>query len=131
MWNTTQFGGGWLGFPDVCKTPALGNIPFPYPNFGTHALGTNPCFTVLYCIAPVHNKGTKKAISFGDQPGATGGVASQVFMSQTSHLGNYSRKYKICNKPAVRLSGIEKSNRRNVVVFDIIPCAQFVTRTYG
>ncbi len=124
MFNTTQLAGGWIGWPDMCKTPPT-MLPIPYPNIGTHALAPNPCFRVLYCCAPVHNKNTKKAISFGDQPGVAGGVASQVFMSQTSHLAAYSRTYKINNKPAVRLTGVEKSNRRNVIVFDIIPCVQF------
>jgi len=124
MYNITSLGGGFLGFPDFCKTPPA-MLPIPYPNFGTHLLAPNPCFRILFCCAPVHNKGTLKAISFGDQPGVAGGIASQVFMSKTGHLANYSSTYKLNNKPSVRLSGIEKSNRRNVIVFDIIPSIQF------
>ncbi len=126
MFNTTSLGGGYLGWPDMCKTPPA-MLPIPYINFGTHALSPNPCFRVLFCCAPVHNKKAKKAVSFGDQPGVAGGIASQVFMNQTSHLAGYSRTYKINNQPSVRMTGIEKSNRRNVIVFDIIPSIQFVS----
>ncbi|HLU01622.1 MAG TPA: DUF4150 domain-containing protein [Advenella sp.] len=129
MYNTTSLGGGFLGFPDCCKTPPAGMAPLPYPNFGTHLLAPNPCFRILFCGAPVHNKGTIKAISFGDQPGVAGGIASQVFMSKTSHLANYSKTYKLKNKPSVRFTGIEKSNRRNVIVFDVAPSVQFKVET--
>ncbi len=127
-YNITSLGGGFIGLPDCCKTPPA-MLPIPYPNFGTHLLAPNPCFRVLFCCGPVHNKGTKKAISFGDQPGVAGGLASQVFMNKTSHLANYSNRYKICNKASVRLSGLEKSNRRNVVVLDAIPSIQFINLT--
>ena len=125
MYNITLLGGGFLGWPDCCKTPPA-MLPIPYPNFGTHLLAPNPCYRVLINCAPVHNKGTKKVVSFGDTPGVAGGVASQVVMNQTKHLANYSTRYKICNKPSVRLSGVEKSNRRNVIVIDIIPSFQFI-----
>jgi hypothetical protein len=130
MYNITSISGGFFGLPDCCKTPPA-MLPIPYPNFGAHLLCPNPCFRILFCCGPVHNKGSKKLVSFGDQPGVAGGIMSQVFMRKTSHLANYSTTYKIKNKPSVRFSGVEKSNSRNVFVVDAIHFWQTKTETFA
>lgn len=129
QYNMTSLGGGWIGAPDCCKTPAAGMFPVPYPNFGTNVLAPNPCFRIILCGGPAHNKKTYKAISFGDQPGVAGGAVSQKFMSKTAHICNYSKVYKLRNKPAVRFGAIEWSNNRNVVAASACPSFCFKVET--
>jgi hypothetical protein len=102
--------------PDVCKTPTpSGPVPIPYPNFGfssdlakgtrtVTADGGNSC-----AIA-----GSEFAISYGDEPGVVGGVASGTFKKEITWI-TYSFDVKIENKGACRLTDKMFHNHSNTV----------------
>jgi hypothetical protein len=69
---------------DVCKTPAPPAPvppPLPYPNFATTAT-PGPGYTTktLAMATPIFTKGSKTAISNGDQPGVAMGLISSKIM---------------------------------------------------
>ena len=70
--------------PDVCKTPSPGGpVPIPYPNIAQSITLSNGTTTVKGDKAMAANKGSKFALSNGDQAGTVGGVKSNVFMQHT------------------------------------------------
>src|SRR5690348_6182262 len=73
--------------PDVCKTPTPGGpVPTPYPNIAQSITLSDGTTTVKGDKAMAANKGSKLALSNGDQAGTLGGVKSNVFMKEATWL---------------------------------------------
>lgn len=99
--------------PDVCKTPTPGGpVPIPYPNIAQSVTNSDGTTTVKTDKAMANNKGSKFAISNGDNAGTLGGVKSNVFMKEATWI-NYSFDVKMDNKNACRLTDPMFHNAEN------------------
>lgn len=99
--------------PDVCKTPSpAGPVPIPYPNIAQSVTLTNGTTTVKGDKMMVANKGSKFAMSNGDQAGTVGGVKSNVFMKEATWI-LYSFDVKLQGKGACRLTDKMFHNAEN------------------
>jgi hypothetical protein len=101
--------------PDVCKTPTPGGpVPMPYPNIAQSITLSNGTTTVKGDKAMAANKGSKFAMSNGDQAGTVGGVKSNVFMKEATWI-LYSPDTKLESKNACRLTDPMYHNAENTV----------------
>jgi hypothetical protein len=101
--------------PDVCKTPTPGGpVPMPYPNIAQSITLSDGTTTVKGDKAMAANKGSKFALSNGDQPGTIGGVKSNVFMKEATWI-LYSPDVKLQSKNACRLTDSMFHNSENTV----------------
>jgi hypothetical protein len=101
--------------PDVCKTPTPGGpVPMPYPNIAQSITLSDGTTTVKGDKAMAANKGSKFALSNGDQAGTLGGVKSNVFMKEATWI-LYSFDVKLQNKNACRLTDPMYHNAENTV----------------
>jgi hypothetical protein len=99
--------------PDVCKTPSPGGpVPIPYPNIAQSITLSNGTTTVKGDKAMAANKGSKFALSNGDQAGTVGGVKSNVFMKEATWI-LYSFDVKMDGKSAARLTDKMFHNAEN------------------
>ena len=99
--------------PDVCKTPSpAGPVPIPYPNIAQSITLTNGTTTVKGDKMMAANKGSKFALSNGDQAGTVGGVKSNVFMKEATWI-LYSFDVKLQGKNACRLTDKMFHNAEN------------------
>lgn len=99
--------------PDVCKTPTPGGpVPMPYPNIAQSITLSNGTTTVKGDKIMAANKGSKFALSNGDQPGTIGGVKSNVFMKEATWI-LYSFDVKMNGKNACRLTDPMFHNSEN------------------
>lgn len=112
-------GGSWMSIatiPDVCKTPSpSGPIPLPYPNISQASTLTGGSTTVKVDggnMAAI--KGSKFAMSSGDEPGTLGGIKSSTFKQASTWL-LYSFDVKIEGKNACRFSDKKFQNNENTV----------------
>ncbi|WP_081268476.1 DUF4150 domain-containing protein [Variovorax paradoxus] len=88
--------------PDVCKTPSPGGpVPVPYPNIAQSITLTNGTATVKGDKVMAANKGSKFALSNGDNAGVAGGVKSSTFMKEATWI-LYSFDVKMDGKNAAR-----------------------------
>lgn len=73
--------------PDVCKTPSPGGpVPIPYPNIAQSITLSDGTTTVKGDKAMAAIKGSKFALSNGDNPGTLGGVKSSTFMKEATWI---------------------------------------------
>jgi hypothetical protein len=101
--------------PDVCKTPTPGGpVPMPYPNIAQSITLSNGTTTVKGDKAMAANKGSKFALSNGDQPGTIGGIKSNVFMKEATWI-LYSFDVKLNKKNACRFTDPMFHNAENTV----------------
>ena len=101
--------------PDVCKTPSPGGpVPIPYPNIAQSITLSNGTTTVKGDKMIAANKGSKFALSNGDQAGTVGGVKSNVFMKEATWI-LYSFDVKLQGKGACRLTDKMFHNKENTV----------------
>lgn len=101
--------------PDVCKTPTPGGpVPTPYPNIAQSITLSDGTTTVKGDQAMAANKGSKFALSNGDQAGTLGGVKSNVFMKEATWI-LYSFDVKLESKNACRLTDPMYHNAENTV----------------
>jgi hypothetical protein len=101
--------------PDVCKTPTPGGpVPMPYPNIAQSITLSDGTTTIKGDKAMAANKGSKFAISNGDQAGTLGGVKSNVFMKEATWI-LYSFDVKLEGKNACRLTDPMYHNAENAV----------------
>lgn len=101
--------------PDVCKTPTPGGpVPMPYPNIAQSITLSNGTTTVKGDKMMAANKGSKFALSNGDQPGTIGGVKSNVFMKEATWI-LYSFDVKLQGKNAARFTDKMFHNSENTV----------------
>jgi len=99
--------------PDVCKTPSPGGpVPVPYPNIAQSITLSNGTTTVKGDKAMAANKGSKFAMSNGDNAGTVGGVKSNVFMKEATWI-LYSFDVKMDGKNACRLTDKMYHNAEN------------------
>ena len=102
--------------PDVCKTPSPGGpVPIPYPNFanqGTLTKGTKTVKAKNNKMIAV--KGSRYAMSTGDEPGTVGGVKSSTFKQHTDWI-TYSFDVKMDGKNACRHTDKKFHNKKNTV----------------
>lgn len=119
-------GGSWMSIatvPDVCKTPTPGGpIPMPYPNMSQASTLSDGTTTVKVDggnMAAI--KGSKFAMSSGDEPGTLGGVKSNTF-KQASTWILYSFDVKLDGGNACRFSDKKFQNNENTVdAMGVIP----------
>ncbi|MGH7070604.1 MAG: DUF4150 domain-containing protein [Acetobacteraceae bacterium] len=101
--------------PDVCKTPTPGGpVPTPYPNIAQSITLADGTTTVKGDKAMAANKGSKFALSNGDQAGTLGGVKSNVFMKEATWI-LYSFDVKLESRNACRLTDPMYHNAENTV----------------
>lgn len=101
--------------PDVCKTPSPGGpVPIPYPNIAQSITLSNGTSTVKGDKAMAANKGSKFALSNGDNAGVAGGVKSNVFMKEATWI-LYSFDVKMDGKNACRFTDPMFHNSENTV----------------
>jgi len=99
--------------PDVCKTPTPGGpVPMPYPNIAQSITLSNGTTTVKGDKIMAANKGSKFALSNGDQAGTLGGVKSNVFMKEATWI-LYSFTVKMNGKNACRFTDKMFHNSEN------------------
>lgn len=99
--------------PDVCKTPSPGGpVPVPYPNIANSITLSNGTSTVKGDKAMAANKGSKFALSNGDNAGVAGGVKSSTFMKEATWI-LYSFDVKMDGKNASRLGDKMFHNSEN------------------
>jgi hypothetical protein len=112
-------GGSWMSIatvPDVCKTPTPGGpVPMPYPNISQASTLSDGTSTVTVDggnMAAI--KGSKFAMSSGDEPGTLGGVKSNTFKQASTWL-LYSFDVKLEGQNACRFSDKKFQNNENTV----------------
>ena len=99
--------------PDVCKTPSPGGpVPIPYPNIAQSITLSNGTTTVKGDKAMAAIKGSKFAMSNGDNPGVAGGVKSSTFMKEATWI-LYSFDTKMNGKNCARLMDKMFHNHEN------------------
>ncbi|BEP63769.1 hypothetical protein GmRootV213_43230 [Variovorax sp. V213] len=99
--------------PDVCKTPSPGGpVPVPYPNIANSITLSSGTSTVKGDKAMAANKGSKFAISNGDNAGVAGGVKSSTFMKEATWI-LYSFDVKMDGKNTARLTDKMFHNSEN------------------
>ena len=99
--------------PDVCKTPSKGGYPLPYPNIafsedlkeGTETVFADGGFSCAI-------KGSEFYRSFGDEPGAGGGIKSEVHLDKATWL-SWSSDVFLEGKAACRLTDKMLMNKGN------------------
>lgn len=99
--------------PDVCKTPTPGGpVPMPYPNIAQSVTLSNGTTTVRGDRMMAANKGSKFALSNGDNAGVAGGVKSGTFMKEATWI-LYSFDVKLNGKNASRFTDKMFHNAEN------------------
>ncbi len=99
--------------PDVCKTPSPGGpVPVPYPNIAQSITLTSGTTNVKGDRMMAANKGSKFALSNGDNAGVAGGVKSSTFMKEATWI-LYSFDVKLQKKNASRLTDKMFHNAEN------------------
>jgi len=101
--------------PDVCKTPSPGGpVPIPYPNIAQSITLSDGTTTVKGDRMMTANKGSKFALSNGDNAGVAGGVKSSTFMKEATWI-LYSFTVKLQGKGAARFTDKMFHNAENTV----------------
>jgi hypothetical protein len=99
--------------PDVCKTPTPGGpVPMPYPNIAQSVTLSDGTTTVKGDRMMAANKGSKFALSNGDNAGVAGGVKSSTFMKEATWI-LYSFDVKLNGKNASRFTDKMFHNAEN------------------
>ncbi|ARU58830.1 MAG: DUF4150 domain-containing protein [Pseudomonadales bacterium] len=102
-------------FPDVCKTPSPGGpIPIPYPNIGMSSNTVQGTTKVKVDGQMAMFKGSKYAMTTGDEPGTAGGVVSSTFKSEAEFM-MYSFDVKMEGKNACRMLDPLFQNKKNIM----------------
>ncbi|WP_377155212.1 DUF4150 domain-containing protein [Roseateles sp. UC29_93] len=99
--------------PDVCKTPSPGGpVPIPYPNIAQSITLSDGTTSVRGDKTMAAVKGSKFALSNGDNAGVAGGVKSSTFMKEATWI-LYSFDVKLNKKNAARLTDKMFHNHEN------------------
>lgn len=99
--------------PDVCKTPSPGGpVPVPYPNIAQSITLSSGTTNVKGDKMMASVKGSKFALSNGDNAGVAGGVKSSTFMKEATWI-LYSFDVKLQKKNAGRLTDKMFHNAEN------------------
>lgn len=101
--------------PDVCKTPTPGGpVPMPYPNIAQSITLSGGTTSVKGDRMMAANKGSKFALSNGDNAGVAGGIKSSTFMKEATWI-LYSFTVKLQGKNAARFTDKMFHNAQNTV----------------
>jgi hypothetical protein len=121
MYHSTMKGSDNMAFPDLCKTPTpVGPIPLPYPNMSSTQTGIPPALIVLIECMPAQNILSIIPLSSGDEPGAAGGLISNIFKGPTFTIGG-SGVLMTGGLPATKLNSATIQNLINMVGLTISP----------
>jgi hypothetical protein len=102
-------------FPDVCKTPTPGGpVPIPYPNIGMSSNTVGGPTSVKVDGQMPMVKGSKYAMTSGDEPGTVGGVISGVFKGEAEFM-LYSFDVKFEGKNVCRMADPLFHNKKNIM----------------
>jgi hypothetical protein len=112
-------GGSWIStatLPDVCKTPTPGGpVPMPYPNVSTQGSLKNGTKTIKVDGGNMAaTKGSKYAMSTGDEPGTLGGIKSSSFKKASTWI-MYAFDVKLDGKNACRFTDKKFQNNENTI----------------
>jgi len=101
--------------PDVCKTPGPGGpVPVPYPNVAMSSDLVGGTTTISVDGQPAAIQTSKFIKSTGDEPGAAGGVVSNVFAMEATFV-SFSPTVMFEGKPVCRLTDKMLMNKGNTV----------------
>ena len=99
--------------PDVCKTPSPGGpVPIPYPNIAQAITLSSGTTSVKGDKTMTGVKGSKLALSNGDNAGVAGGVKSSTFMKEATWI-LYSFTVKFQKKNVARFTDKMFHNSKN------------------
>lgn len=108
--------GQCMGMPDVCKVPAppAPPVPTPFPNIAMCAQATPGTFPMKVKIGPANAlvQTTKIMMSSGDEPGALGGIISNMIKGPCEYKMG-SMKVKFEGKGAAYLTSMVAQNGSN------------------
>ncbi|ADU91670.1 DUF4150 domain-containing protein [Taylorella equigenitalis] len=109
MFANQQLMGMDLGFPDVCRTPA---VPIPYPNMAMSPTTIPIPFNWILCGGPSHNMMSVRVMTIGDQPGIGLGMVSQTITMKQNHVtGAFTEILR--GTPATRMTSMGPTNMIN------------------
>jgi hypothetical protein len=101
-------------FSDVCKIPAPGTPPVPFPNIGRAADTSKGPTTVTTDGQMPMVKGAQYSKSTGDEPGTVGGVVSGVNRNVCEFM-NYSFDVFFEGKNVCRMGDPLYHNKKNIM----------------
>ena len=107
------------GAPDVCKLPPFA-IPTPYPNIANNSTAVPVYYRIMTNCSPELNIMAQYAVTSGDEPGAMGGVTSQVIVGIARPLMG-SVQYFIGGAPGWRMSAPTMHNLSNAPGTTVVP----------
>ncbi len=113
------------GTPDVCKLPPFA-IPTPYPNIANNGTVVPTYFTIMLKCQPELNIMAQYAVTSGDEPGAMGGVVSQMIVGTARPLMG-SIGYFVGGGPVWRLTAPTMHNLSNAPGNTVAPSQTFKT----
>lgn len=119
MFANCQLAGLDLGFPDVCLTPPL-PVPIPYANMSLGCMAIPDTPNILIGGLPAHNVATLTPCSFGDEPGALGGVVSGTIMGSSLNITG-ALTVLLGGFPATRMTSLTIQNVCNTSGIRILP----------
>jgi len=111
--HQTSGGSATATLPDVCKTPP-NSVPVPYPNIAMSTDLVGGTVTVAVDGSSAAIQSSMFVRSTGDEPGALGGVVSQVFAMEATFL-SFSPTVLMEGQPACRLTDKMLMNKGNTV----------------
>ncbi len=119
MFANCQLSGLDLALGDVCVTPPL-PAPIPYINLSLGAMAIPNAPHILIGGAPAHNIATRTPISFGDEAGCLGGVASGTIMGSSFNTTG-ALTVLFAGFPATRLTSLTIQNTSNAIGMRVTP----------
>jgi hypothetical protein len=101
-------------FPDVCKIPAPGTPPIPFPNIGREADTSKGPKSIKVDGQMPMVKGAQYSKSTGDEAGTVGGIVSSVNRNVCEFM-TYSFDVKFEGKNVCRLGDTLFHNKKNIM----------------
>ena len=106
-------------FPDVCKIPAPGTPPVPFPNFAFSSDTAKGSKSVKMDGNPICLKDSEFSKSTGDEPGSVKGVASGTFRHRATFV-TWSNDVFVEGKNVERAFDLMLHNNKNTPPFPVI-----------
>lgn len=106
-------------FPDVCKIPAPGTPPVPFPNFAFSSDTAKGSKSVKMDGNPICLKDSEFSKSTGDEPGSVKGVASGTFKDIATFV-TWSADVFVEGKNVERSFDLMQHNKKNTPPFPVI-----------
>lgn len=106
-------------FPDVCKIPAPGTPPVPFPNFSFSKDTAKGSKSVKMDGNPICLKDSEFSKSTGDEPGSVKGVASNTVAHRATFV-TWSADTFVEGKNVERAFDLMLHNNKNTPPFPVI-----------